>query len=302
MRSKTNDFFSTILVLIPLVAVPMLAIFGIPEIAPVKKSALNEKDLFDQEDSAQSPFEEIAFDSSSHEIDLGGEGNLHGAAHNGHQGHSGHQGHPGQNPFGKTAGNSQRRRRDDEWLPPAGALDGWEVEQAPHKLEPDREMVELNSPAAFPGENREPEPIQQAGFDSQPEAPSGVANAFGQEVQQFEEQGNPFNSQPQEPAPVQQAAVQEPAREVDPQFRQRAEQMLRRDPATWSAAVQKLNELGIRDYRLDPGLRPNEFHFSCSYSRPQNPRISRRFEAEALDPLKAVINVLQQVDEWNHQK
>ncbi len=294
MRSKTNDFFSTILVLIPLVAVPMLAIFGIPEIAPVKKSALNEKDLFDQTDSAQSPFEEISFDSSSHEIDLGGEGNLNGAAQHGQ---------PGQNPFGKTAANSQRTRRDDEWLPPAGALDGWELEQAPpQKLEPAREMVELNAATEFPGENREPNPIQQAGFDSQPAGASGVANALGQEDEQFETQGNPFETQQQEPAPVQEAAAQEPVREVDPQFRQRAELMLRRDPATWSAAVQKLNELGIRDYRLEPGLRPNEFLFSCSYSRPQNPRVSRRFMAEALDPLKAVIKVLEQVDQWNRQK
>jgi len=78
--------------------------------------------------------------------------------------------------------------------------------------------------------------------------------------------------------------------------------MLRRDPATWSAAVQKLNELGIRDYRLEPGSRPDEFLFSCSYSPPHNPRVSRRFEAEALDPLKAVIKVLQQVDEWNQSR
>ncbi|QDV18525.1 hypothetical protein Pan153_31830 [Gimesia panareensis] len=304
MRSKTNDFFSTILVLIPLVAVPMLAIFGIPEIAPVKKSALNEKDLFDQEDSTQSPFEEISFDSSSHEIDLGGEGNLNGSAANGQA---------GQNPFGKMAANPQRKKRDAEWLPPAGALDGWEFESAPQKLDPAQGMAELNAAAEFPGENRrpdnrlpgnrEPNPIQQAGFDDQPGPSSGVENAFGQEIQQFENPGpNPFGAQNQEPGAVQQASAEEPVREVDPQFRQRAELMLRRDPATWSAAVQKLNELGIRDYRLEPGGRPNEFLFSCSYSPPQNPRISRRFEAEALDPLKAVIKVLQQVDEWNNQK
>lgn len=301
MRSKTNDFFSTILVLIPLVAVPMLAIFGIPEIAPVKKSALNEKDLFNQEDSTQSPFEEISFDSSSHEIDLGGEGSLNGASGNGQS---------AQNPFGNTASQSPRRsRRDDEWLPPAGALDGWELEPSAQKREPGQEMAGLNPPAEFPGEaqmqgNREPNPIQQAGFDGQSEFAPGVENALGQELQQFESQANtanPFDT-PQQPSAIQQAAAQEPVREVDPQFRQRAELMLRRDPATWSAAVQKLNELGIRDYRLEPGVRPDEFLFSCSYSPPQNPRISRRFEAEALDPLKAVIKVLQQVDEWNRQQ
>lgn len=294
MRSKSNDFFSTILVLIPLVAVPMLAIFGIPEIAPVKKSALNENDLFDQDESAQTPFEEISFDSSSHEIDLGGEGNLNGPAKSKHS-HAG-----GGNPFGKMAGSDKRTRPDEEWLPPAGALDGWELERTPKRLESNAGAAELNAAAEFPREQREPQPIQQAGLDNLP-ASSGGLDSFGQEIQQVGNEANPFDRQS---GVIQQAAVQEPepVREVDPQFRQRAETMLRRDPATWSAAVQKLNELGIRDYRLEPGVRPNEFLFSCSYSPPQNPRVSRRFEAEALDPLKAVIKVLQQVDEWNRQK
>jgi len=287
MRSKSNDFFSTILMLIPLVAVPMLAIFGIPEIAPVKKSSLNENDLFSNEGSSKSQFEEIAFDSSSHEIDLRGEANFAGRSRS-------DQNRAGQkSPFEKMAAAPQGSPNREQWLPPAGAMEGWELDTAPSKIEADQKMIELTSSDQLPKQARGNNPIQQASFEGAQAGPDATAS-FDQGIQQAGNESNPF----EQSAPADQAAV----KEVDEQFRVRAETMLRRDPATWSAAVQKLNELGIREYRLEPGVRPNEFLFSCSYSPPHNPRISRRFEAEALDPLKAVIRVLQQVDEWNQNK
>ena len=285
MRSKSNDFFSTLLVLIPLVAVPMLAIFGIPEIAPIKKSSFNENDHFDGEGSSQ--FEEISFDASSHEIDLGGEGHFgepsHGEQHRSDQ----------RSPFAKTTSSRNDTINGEEWLPPADAMEGWELDRAPSRLEPDQRMAELSSTKQQPDRGFEKNRIEQAGFEEGQFSPN-TGGSIGQEIQQIEGETNPF----EKTNSVRQAAV----KEVDPQFRLRAETMLRRDPATWSAAVQKLNELGIREYRLEPGVRPNEFLFSCSYSPPHNPRISRRFEAEALDPLKAVIKVLQQVDKWNQTK
>tara|TARA_R110002111_G_scaffold256979_3_gene324721 strand:+ start:48855 stop:49703 length:849 start_codon:yes stop_codon:yes gene_type:complete len=282
MRSKSNDFFSTILMLIPLVAVPMLAIFGIPEIAPVKKSALNENETFSSEGSSKSQFEEISFDSSSHEIGLGGEGELPDRSRSGQR-----------NPFEKMAAAPKGSPKREEWLPPAGALEGWELDTAPSKIEPNQKKLGLASADPLPKQGLGNNPIQQLSFDGAPSSPGSV-NSFDQEIRQVGNERNQFEPT----APAGQAA----AKEVDEQFRVRAETMLRRDPATWSAAVQKLNELGIRDYRLEPGVRPNEFLFSCSYSPPHNPRISRRFESEALDPLKAVIRVLQQVDEWNQNK
>lgn len=286
MRSKSNDFFSTLLVLIPLVAVPMLAIFGIPEFAPVKKSSLNENELFSGDDSSQ--FNEISFNSSSHEIDLGGEASL------GEPGRGNRSRASQGDPFAQSGSPRNGSRNGEEWLPPPDALEGWELDAAPGQFEPEQKMAEL------PAGKRRPDPgfgqkaIEQADFTGD-QFSENSGNAFEQEIQQVDNTSNPFDKA----APVRQAdAVQE----VDPQFRLRAETMLRRDPETWSAAVQKLNELGIRDYRLEPGVSPNAFSFSCHYSLPHNPRISRRFEAEALDPLKAVIKVLQQVDEWNQTK
>jgi hypothetical protein len=74
------------------------------------------------------------------------------------------------------------------------------------------------------------------------------------------------------------------------------------EPLTWRGAVRKLNELEIRNFRLQPGHRDNEFVFICSYTPSDSPRVSYRFEAEADEPLKAVEKVLEQIAEWQQRK
>lgn len=64
---------------------------------------------------------------------------------------------------------------------------------------------------------------------------------------------------------------------------------------TWQAATAQLNNLGIRNFRLEPGRNANEFLFVCFYSPENNPRMTMRFEAESTEPLKAVELVLGQV-------
>jgi hypothetical protein len=68
--------------------------------------------------------------------------------------------------------------------------------------------------------------------------------------------------------------------------------------SAWTQAVGRLNALGIRDYQLQPGEREGEFNFSCRFAARSNPRVIHRFEAEAADPLDAVNQVLRQLDDW----
>ncbi|HET6324375.1 MAG TPA: hypothetical protein VFG04_06715 [Planctomycetaceae bacterium] len=68
--------------------------------------------------------------------------------------------------------------------------------------------------------------------------------------------------------------------------------------SAWKRAVSRLNALGIRDYQLQPGERDGEFNFSCRFAARGNPRVIHRFEAEAADPLEAVNQVLRQLDDW----
>ena len=70
------------------------------------------------------------------------------------------------------------------------------------------------------------------------------------------------------------------------------------DGLTWREAVRRLNELGIQEFRLEPGNRLGEFYFACEFTPHRNARVTRRFEAEAAEPLLAVQAVLRQIDDW----
>jgi hypothetical protein len=74
-----------------------------------------------------------------------------------------------------------------------------------------------------------------------------------------------------------------------------------RGSLTWDELHHRLNELEIRNFRLEPSRQPNQFIFICSYTLSDSPRVSRRFEAESEEPLKAVEKVLTQIEEWQQQ-
>ncbi len=67
---------------------------------------------------------------------------------------------------------------------------------------------------------------------------------------------------------------------------------------SWREAVRRLNQLGIQEFRLEPGRQLGEFYFACEFTPDRDTRITRRFEAEAKEPLLAVAAVLRQIDEW----
>ncbi len=73
-------------------------------------------------------------------------------------------------------------------------------------------------------------------------------------------------------------------------------------PQSWKEAVGRLNALGIREFNIQPGLNPNQFYFSCSYTPKNNPRITHRFESNAASPLQAVQNAILQVEEWKRKR
>lgn len=68
--------------------------------------------------------------------------------------------------------------------------------------------------------------------------------------------------------------------------------------STWENAAQKLDEMGIDDYRLERGLADDTFVFICQFTPGADTRIIRRFEAEAYTPSEAVRDVLEQISHW----
>lgn len=67
---------------------------------------------------------------------------------------------------------------------------------------------------------------------------------------------------------------------------------------TWRQASLRLTELGVRNYHLERGAGSGTFLFVCTFSPGDAPHVVHRFEAEMDDPLLAVNEVLQQVDHW----
>lgn len=67
---------------------------------------------------------------------------------------------------------------------------------------------------------------------------------------------------------------------------------------TWRQASRILGDLGVQTYSLSPGQNPGEFRFVCLVTSIDDPRISRRFESNSADPLMAVEQVIGQVKRW----
>jgi|GEM_PF-1536481 hypothetical protein len=72
-------------------------------------------------------------------------------------------------------------------------------------------------------------------------------------------------------------------------------------PMTWKAAVDRLTELDIRNFRIEPGRDADQFVFIC-YSPVDAQGVSIRFEAEADEPLKALEKVLEQIVERRQKR
>jgi len=67
---------------------------------------------------------------------------------------------------------------------------------------------------------------------------------------------------------------------------------------SWRQASLRLTELGIKNYHLERGATDGSFLFVCVFTPGDAPQVTHRFEAEAEDPLMAVNQVLQQLDGW----
>ncbi len=64
---------------------------------------------------------------------------------------------------------------------------------------------------------------------------------------------------------------------------------------TWQTVRRELAVLGVYQFKIQPGTRPGEVHFSCVTGSPGSIRVTRRYEAEAGDPVEAAGDVLRQL-------
>lgn len=258
MQSAVSNFLTTMLMFGSLIAIPALAVFGVPDIATIAEWAdINHEgeefddefqpliDLAGQEESSDalvSPFREageVTWDAPAWDDEPATE--------------------VAQQQFEPAAEFTM------EPAPPSDALGGWRTQD---RMPRPQERAPRGNPLANAAVIPNTIPVSLPAEGSRIE----IADA-----------GQGLASQPDNFRTISSATDQ-------------AGRM------TWLAAVERLNQFGIQQYRLQPGSRANLFHFSCFFTPPHNPRVYHRFEAEAGDPLAAVTNVLEQVESWHSRR
>jgi hypothetical protein len=275
---KSNGL-ATILLMIPALAIPALAIFGIPQFAPVVASPLEENGGLDKEKrignsarlSQDELFDDIeAFDSNR--------------------------------PANVSSSNSVRSRNSTKDAPRSSRLRRSEAEQVAawgDDLEPAAEQQKSNQTASFL-ESGDQLPIRRSRYErsarlSGKTTSAATTNRTDESDAKISQIGYSDNRENRIESKRDDRPKPESTRNAKP--REPSEEDL-----TWNAAVERLNELEIRNFRLEPGPRLGLFVFICSYTPTDSPSVSYRFESEADQPLKAVQKVLEQIVEWRQRR
>jgi hypothetical protein len=253
MRAASHSPFATALLLIPILTVPLLAIFGVPQIMPVVPKVFEEQpsrsSQVDTEEFVPGParnWEDLnaapaSIAADAHDIawaDLS---------------------------VDSTARAVAERRAEVLRQPAVVQTAGNETELATHNVQPESAAALVSAATQNTGE------VSAA---REQLARSAMALGYKRPPQQLR------------------TTTAAPTRPT------RTPTSLPVESLTWQSAVRRLNDLEIRNFRLEPGQQPAQFVFICSYTPHDNPRISYRFEAEADEPLRAVEKVLAQIDSW----
>lgn len=285
MRSGIHGTFATLLLMVPVLSIPALAIFGIPQFAPVVASPLDEGPDEHHEKrvgKSERPDDDMLGDLE-HAPEFGSEAN------NARTG-AGRIGDSVPLSRGKNAGN--RDTTFDARLPSqpgasAPSRSSWQDEPRGdlHRTVEDFDgAISRNNPTDLPKGQ-----LKDLRFDAQ-QTPPEFRDARIQKTVM------PKGQAPQDPRVFQRQ------RDQLPESGGTRTPSRHEEAFSWQDAVNRLNELEIRNFRLQPGHRENQYAFVCNYTPSDSPRVSYRFEAEADEPLKAVEKVLEQIAEWQQRR
>ncbi len=251
MHARTSGSFTAILMLLPLIAVPMFAVFGIPQFAPVVASLSSQLGQNQAQPAIASETGEM---QNSSNADYFQEQN-------------------------ENWPNSRRARPQAAVMTSPSSGDQWDP---------------FAQQASYESESMQPATARVPHAKSSP--PQRAMQGWAVDPARATETSTEFHA----------VAVAESRGLVNGSFegefpqegQQQRVPLQQSEPLTWQEAAARLAELGIRQYKLEPGERMNEFHFACSYTPKDDPRITHRFEAEATEPILAVKKVLAQIEEW----
>lgn len=296
MQGSASGPLGVLLMIAPLAAIPVFAIVGVPQFAPVAASPSDDDDLGDAVPAtmplaaAGSPAAQTNRGSADDlfarvpEVPPAGRGDsspgVHGSSQSNLEGSSGRQQPPG------------------KWLPPPDSLDHWEVVPSPPKVSPGSGDQRNGSPrGVLPKDSERPGvPRTQPADDSVGESDTFNPDLLKPDNLKRARTGRSalpenFKSVPDDTT----AGGPRGANQLAPEAGALAQLS---EQSGWQEASRRLKQLGIRKYRLVSQIDQQNFVFACNFASPTNPQVVRRFEADADNPLEAVQKVLTQIDEW----
>ncbi len=255
MRSRSGNPLATLMLTLPLLAIPLMAVFGVPQFVPVIASSVSEAKLERSVPRRSAGVGESALpishmsEKSSHDRDRSGD-----------------------------------ERLDNIFL----------VTERPRPESQPARRSQLVQPASF-GERSSLTATTAVIENAESKRDRNLSDLFGTGnvtddfVSLRARDQMEFRTRPPTAASL-------PIQRIVAPLDASAESL------TWRQAVRRLNELGIQQFRLEPGHDRGDFYFACEFSPDNDPRIKRRFEAEAPEPLQAVELVLGQIDDWTSRR
>jgi hypothetical protein len=317
----------------PLIAVPVLAIVGVPQLmvaSPEREidlqpelgeSAPLESRVGESVRSADDLFAPLAADEAAGVARLDERpagGSRRSAARNDDAYAEDRE------PRARSGNRYRRRAPGDRWAPPAEALDGWSVQSLPQDRTRSEEFAD-----ARPSRRSESDRDSVGRTDSDAEAqfgavhddlPSGARRgAAAPSEQAFADEtgssGNPFDGTTDAPARPRKDAVARPIsnraesrRAPDAAAQPTSEEpsVRRNGPAagltelTLESGMRRLKDLGVRKHYFTYLEDQHSFVINCALPG-ESAGAPARFEAEADEPLLALVDVLQQIESWQSE-
>lgn len=313
MQVSGSGPLGVLLMIAPLAAIPVFAILGVPQFAPVVASGTEDEDFAELGETSSRPPPVAAPAPTRSANDLYAP-----------------VAEPPRPQVASTSmdekprpslltSDSGRSRGSKRWLPPSDALDQWEVRtDVSDSVAPSRMKEAADSPSETSDDGFEGLEV------SGDEVDDGQVSAEGFNPDLLKaDRANPSKKgmRSADDAPLELPADRRsgvraegktaPEQRIESgrgtgaaaEFAENAGALAQSpdEQSGWQDAARRLKKLGIRKYRLESRIDEQNFVFMCTFASPDNPRIIRRFEAEADNPLEAVQQVLEQIDEWRNR-
>lgn len=286
MLASASGPLGALLVIAPLAAIPVVAIVGIPQFAPVAASPNDEEEIGELGDSVATPavvrpVKRRSADDLFAPLPGSGSGHPEVTEHPSIYGQSARGGQPARPSHGESAA--------------ADLGDNWEV-VSPEPGMSLENRIGRGSDASHRGQTTGQGGVSPRGFQSGllPQG-SREANAARLEEMKRAGVGADRNSGAAAIPPGDPRAAMEFQNGAGLEAMQ---QMMMSEQSRWQTVSARIKELRIQKYRLEAKIEEPRFVFRCVFAAAQSSQVTQLFEADAETPIEAVEQVLQQVDEW----